>query len=365
MNSITPLQPPEPAVLLQALRWTHLLNTEEDIEAQWSEFESWLHKSPLHEEAYHLAQRIRCGGNLRYESAVETGFDEEALVNELLPPPRPATFPTGAALWTGLATSTIVVAAVLFVRMYTAQLPWTSYSTSVGQVRTLTLEDGSEVDLDTQSALRARLSLAHRDVELQRGQALFTPRRDWLRPFDVTVNQHVVHAMGTRFLIDRKSDDEFQTLVAEGRVEIYPKENAAATSPSPPQTIAAGQVLTVGPNGTHVDDLSTSQVEQRLAWRHGMIDLNETLAEAVADFNRYNKRKLVIDDADLETLPVAGRYDAHKPDVFADDLVNSHNIYHTSIGAPGSPTGEIHLRGSPPLPQHTRQAQASVSDEAP
>ena len=362
MSPITLSQTPETAVLQQALQWAHLLDTEEDIETHWSEFESWLQQSPLHEEAYHRAERIRCGADLQRESAAQTGLDEEALVNELLPRP-PLKFPTGVALWVGLSTSTIMVAAVLCARMYTAQLPWTSYSTSVGQVRTLTLEDGSEVDLDAQSSLRARLSLAHRDVELQRGQALFTPSRDWLRPFDVTVNQHVVHATGTRFLIDRKSDDEFQTLVAEGRVEIYPTESATTASP-PPQTIAAGQVLTVGPNGTHIDHLSTSQVERRLAWRDGIIDVDETLAEAVGDFNRYNKRKLIIDDPDLEALHVAGRYDAHKPDLFADALVKS-NIYHTSIGVPGSPTGEIHLRGSSSLPERTRQARASVSDEAP
>lgn len=362
MSLITSSRPPEPATLQQALRWAHLMDTEEDIETHWTEFESWLHQSPLHEEAYHRAERIRCGADLRRESAAEIGLDEEALVSELLPRP-PVGFPAGPALWIGLATSTIIVAVVLCARLYTAQLPWTSYSTSVGQVRTLTLEDGSEVELDTQSALRARLSLVHRDVELQRGQALFTPSHDWLRPFDVTVNQHIVHATGTRFLIDRKSEDEFQTLVAEGHVDIYPKENPTVDPPL--QTVGAGQVLTVGPNGTQVDHLSTSQVERRLAWLHGMIDLDETLAEAVAEFNRYNKRKLVIDDRDLDALPVAGRYDAHKPDVFAADLEKSHDIYHTSIGMPGSTTGEIHLRGSPPSPEHTRQAQATVSDEAP
>ena len=362
MNPITPSQPPEPAVLLQALRWAHLLDTEEDIETHWSQFESWLQESVLHEEAYHRAERIRCGAALRRESAAETGFDEEALVSQLLPP-SPATFPTGVALWVGLSTSTFIVVAVLCVRMYTAQLPWTSYSTSLGQVRTFTLEDGSEVDLDTQSALRTRLSLTHRNVELQRGQALFAPSHDLLRPFEVTVNQHVVHATGTRFLIDRKSDDEFQTLVAEGRIEVRPKDNT--TSDPPMQTIAAGQVLTVGPNGTHVDELTTSQVERRLAWLHDMIDLDETLAEAVAEFNRYNKRKLVIDDRDLDALPVKGRYDAHKPDVFAADLEKKHDIYHTSTGAPGSPTGEIHLRGSTPTSEHTRPARVSVSNEAP
>lgn len=365
MSPITSSQPPEPAVLLQAMRWAHLLDTEEDIEMNWSEFESWLQKSPLHEEAYHLAERIRCGADLRHESAAETGLDEEALVSQLLPPPPPAKFPTGVALRLALATSTIIVAAVLGTRMYTAytaQLPWASYSTSVGQVSTLTLDDGSQIKLDTQSALRARLSLAHRDVELQRGQAFFTPRHEWLRAFDVIVNQHVVHAIGTRFLIDRKGDDEFQTLVAEGKVEIYPTEHTTANPP--PQTIAAGQVLTVGPNGTHVDSLNASQIEQRLAWRDGMIDLNETLAEAVAEFNRYNRRKLLIDDPDLDALPVKGRYDAHKPDLFATGL-ESHNIYHTSIGAPGSTTGEIHLRRSPPPPERARQVRASVSNEAP
>jgi ferric-dicitrate binding protein FerR (iron transport regulator) len=362
MNLIIPSQAPEPALLLQALRWAQLLDTEEGIEKFWSEFETWLQESPLNEAAYHLAERIRCGADLRREAAKDAGIAEETLVEELIPPRR-STFPVSLALWVGLSTSTVLVVAVLWAHMYTAQLPWTSYSTAVGQVRKLTLEDGSQVELDTQSAVRARLSLIGRDVELERGQALFTPSHDWLRAFDVIVNQHVVRALGTRFLVDRKSDDEFQTLVAEGSVEVQPRQKTPAAAL--PKTVAAGEMITVGPEASHVDKLSASQVEQHLAWLDGVLDFDETLAEAVGEFNRYNKRKLIIDDRALDALPIAGRYDAHSPDLFAEDLRKSHNIYHTSTDAPGSTSGEIHLTGTPPSSGHPRQVRASVAEKTP
>lgn len=70
----------------------------------------------------------------------------------------------------------------------------------------------------------------------------------------------------------------------------------------------------------------------------------EPMVEAVDEFNRYNQRKLVIDEHRLDAVPVVGRYDAYNPDLFADELRRTHHIEYTSTGTPGSNRGEIHLQ---------------------
>ena len=74
----------------------------------------------------------------------------------------------------------------------------------------------------------------------------------------------------------------------------------------------------------------------------------EPMVEAVDEFNRYNQRKLVIDEHRLDAVPVVGRYDAYNPDVFADELRRTHHIEYTSTGTPGSNQGEIHLQPRSP-----------------
>ena len=73
------------AALHQAIQWTHRLDTEEDIETNWSEFALWLEQSPQHQEAYHRVQRGRCETELYRETVAAEGIDEEALVSELNP----------------------------------------------------------------------------------------------------------------------------------------------------------------------------------------------------------------------------------------------------------------------------------------
>ena len=110
----------------------------------------------------------------------------------------------------------------------------------------------------------------------------------------------------------------------------------------------AGEVAQSGPGGIHVEKVNPTAAQRRLAWVDGQLDFDAPLVEAVNEFNRYNQRKLVIDEQRLDAVPVVGRYDAYNPDVFADELRRTHHIEYTSTGTPGSNQGEIHLQPRSP-----------------
>jgi ferric-dicitrate binding protein FerR (iron transport regulator) len=127
------------AAMHQAIQWTHRLDTEEDIETNWSEFELWLEQSPQHREAYHRVQQGRCEAELYRDTVEAEGIDEEALVSEFKPALRSAIV---KILWASLlATLTLGVAAVA-ARAYTKEVPWPPYHAAVGDARALRLEDG-------------------------------------------------------------------------------------------------------------------------------------------------------------------------------------------------------------------------------
>ena len=220
------------------------------------------------------------------------------------------------------------------------------YTTEVGQVKTYTLEDGSVVGMDTDSSMRTRLSLTGRDLVLERGQIFVDVHKEWWRAFDVSVNQYLVHATGTRFAVHRKNDDEFSAAVQQGAVQIT-AENGSGRRPNP-AIVIAGTSATITPRGMRLETNDPADVQADLAWLNGHIVLrNKPLIEAVNEFNRYNRRRLIVDDRSLDQRRIVGLFNTNDPDAFADRLADSHKIAHISIGARGSKSGEIHLRVTP------------------
>jgi len=118
-----------------------------------------------------------------------------------------------------------------------------TYTTRVGEHRSVTLTDGSTVELNTRTRLRVRFTSTARRVELLEGQALFRVSKDPLRPFSVASGTTDVRAVGTQFDVYRKSNGTTVT-VLEGKVAV-----ASVASPVIPPT-SAGQVSTPTPEGT-------------------------------------------------------------------------------------------------------------------
>lgn len=187
------------------------------------------------------------------------------------------------------------------------------FHTGVGEVRRVPLEDGSAVAINTASEVEVAFHRSQRTVRLRQGEAWFEVARDVQRPFVVEAGAVRVRAVGTAFSVRRRSDGA-EVLVTEGVVEVW-TEGAGRT----PARLRAGQ-------GAFVDEKATvrpavaapAAVDRRLEWRYGKIDLaGETLREAVADFNRYNDRKLVIADPAIADERLYGVFNTGGPDAFA------------------------------------------------
>src|SRR5581483_1498266 len=115
-----------------------------------------------------------------------------------------------------------------------------TYSTATGEERSVSLEDGSTLDLNSQSKVRVRFSTHARSVELLQGQAIFRVSKNPARPFIVSTDTTQVRAVGTQFDVYRKSGGTVVTVI-EGRVavlpEVTPPEPPAAGASSEPQSL--------------------------------------------------------------------------------------------------------------------------------
>ena len=187
------------------------------------------------------------------------------------------------------------------------------YRTVVGEIRHLPLPDGSVATINTDSDVNVRFAGQQRTVKISEGEAWFQVAKDPSRPFVVEAGNVRVRAVGTAFSV-RRRDNGADVLVTEGIVE------AGTDMPNQPKLrLVAGQQAFIGERSpARVETVQAASVERTLAWREGMIDLSgDPLANAVAEFNRYNRRQLVIVDSRLGVERFDGVFRIDDPVGFA------------------------------------------------
>lgn len=210
-----------------------------------------------------------------------------------------------------LAASVLLVLALAFTIYWQAIAPAQQYATEVGGLQLVQLPDGSTATLNTDSALRVDMRGSERHVELQRGEAFFEVAKDATRPFIVRSDALRVVAVGTAFAV-QQDGARTRVMVTEGSVQV--DAGAQGVGPAP---VAAGSMVQAGATGLQMQSLSGEEMEQRLSWRSGLVVFRATpLAEAVAQFNRYNKRKIVLADPSIAQLGVGGVFRATDQEVF-------------------------------------------------
>jgi transmembrane sensor len=198
------------------------------------------------------------------------------------------------------------------------------YTTGLGEQRRITLADGTHVELNTDTVLRERMTTGLRTVILERGEAYFEVRHDQSRPFVVQLGQHSVTDIGTKFFV-RRDAARLSVGVIEGRIEF---ETSGDTYRAKPLLLGAGSMVVATPRRIVLSTPSAEAISSELAWRSGMLVFNHTtLAEAVAEFNRYNREKLVIADPRASRLLIGGSFRTNDVKVFArvaQDLLGVH-----------------------------------------
>lgn len=204
----------------------------------------------------------------------------------------------------------VVLAATLYV-FSGERLQRNSFSTPTGGVTLLPLDDGSKITLNTASKVRVDLTATERRVELEEGEVFFDVAKDPKRPFVVTAGDKRIVVLGTRFSVRRDAED-IRVAVTEGAVQVETPNTTRA-----PERLEAGAVAHTGRAGTLVQRKPLREVEEELSWRGGMLVFRDkTLADAIAEFNRYTERKIVIEDPRIAGLRVAGSFQSSNADDF-------------------------------------------------
>lgn len=335
-------------------------------------FNLWLRRSPENVQAYLEIARtyaelpaINLEGKVDVEALIAYARSEGNVI------PLPARAPavvrpsaslasaprTGRGLRAALAASVLLAVAGTIVWL---QVQRGTYSTDIGERRSITLADGSTIDLNARTRIRVRMTEHERGVELLEGQALFQVAKDKARPFIVRSDGTQVRAVGTQFDVYRRKNGTTVT-VLEGRVAVVPAgsrsdlrakeasarrdeapaESAPAQQPATsasraggtnlpenrdasalnaalPGSVAQALFLVAGEQVTitseYVAAPTRANVAAATAWTQRRLVFEASpLTQVAEEFNRYTTRPLIVEDAQLEDFHISGVYSSTDP----------------------------------------------------
>lgn len=214
-----------------------------------------------------------------------------------------------------------------------------SYQVVPSTAQRLTLADGSLVELRADSQVETAFSPGERRVWIVRGEAYFTVAKDAARPFVVHAGSVAVRAVGTAFNV-RLAAANVEVLVTEGQVRVHEAvtstsllsaaEPTTSAAPVTPPLLSAGQRVVVpvsAPAAVPTLAATAEETERALAWRSAQLVFERTtLEDAVAAFNSFNLRQLVLGDAALRTRRLGGTFRADNIDAFVRLLETGFDI---------------------------------------
>jgi transmembrane sensor len=275
----------------QAAEW---LLKQDAAQCDQTELDAWLAQSPHHLAAY---WRLKAGWSRAERLA--------ALKPVQMRPEKVSKVKGTRPFFRYVAAAVVVaVAGVGFAYSWLSQER--VVATAVGQRAKFTLADGTHIELNTNSALVAKVTPWRRTVQLQRGEAFFDVRHDAARPFEVLAAGHRIVDLGTQFSV-RESKNSLKVTLIAGRARL---ETANPALQHHATDLVPGDVAVVTANAMSVVKMPARALTERMAWRGGKLMFDHaTLAEAAAEFNRYNDTKIVI-APEVAHLMINGTFDA-------------------------------------------------------
>lgn len=292
-----------------AATWYVQLNDGDADAVRTQAWQAWLAASPAHAEAWARVEKLQRQWAMVPRQAALSGLGAAQAQRREVLKVLGMLLAVGGGAW--LASEQVPYRALL-----------AQQRTGTGERRSLRLEDGSQLELNVDTALDVRFDAQVRAIQLYRGEILVSTASDPARrQFIVHTDNGSVRALGTQFNV-RQTAQQTQVGVLQSAVEIRPQRH-----PDQVLRLDAGQQA-----GFDRDVIGRTQPlpADSAAWVQGMLSVNDwRLGDFIAELGRYRPGLLrcapsiqgmrisgsfAIDDTDIalanlpKSLPVKVRY---------------------------------------------------------
>ena len=321
----------------EAVRWVDAIKHSRSRDSQFME---WATRSPAHIEAFFEAwttwddlealsreQRERIERLAQAAAAASATACRVVWFPGLAPSDRSARFVTSTRVLRLLVVCILAIAILMGIVRYRAPV---TYETGADETRVVTLQDDSQLHLNSRTSLQVILRADRRDIELLRGEALFDVAHDVSRPFRVHHRGVIVQALGTQFDV-RLYPHNLTVTVAAGRVAVW----QPAQLPDPSRLdITAGQRVSVALDASahsgKTQTLTARQLRGALGWSEGSLEMRgQRLSDVVEVFNHANTSRIVINDPRVAEIRMGGRFNVKDPESFVAALHGQHVVAKT------------------------------------
>ncbi|MGM8228307.1 FecR domain-containing protein [Cellvibrio sp. ARAG 10.3] len=290
--------------LKAAALWFVQLTSGDATDEERAAWHAWRQQNPAHEYAWQQVEKV----TRKFSSP---GMSAEIGLATL---ERPAS-PGRRKLLQHIATA-VALGGLGWISYRTA--PWQSWSadyvTAVGEQCAVTLQDGSQLTLNTDSVVDLRFSPTERRIVLHRGEVFINTTTDTHpRPFIAATAHGDVTALGTRFTL--RCDDHLT------RVELFDGALGIRTATSQDiHYLKAGQSTRFSQQLVETPfPLNRTQP----GWLNGILVIDDmALPDFIADLGRY-RRGYLIADKSVEGLRVSGAFPIGDTDRVLDSLATT------------------------------------------
>ncbi|MCB8883595.1 FecR family protein [Acidisoma cellulosilytica] len=309
----------------EANGWFHRLRADDVTDADRAAFDLWLSQGPAQRSAWDEVQALVSAVR------VPAGAVRDALtLHAYSQMSGRQTAGLGRARWgrrIGLALAAAVALVAIVGGVTEAPVFYdrltADYATGIGDRRTVTLADGSQIELNTDTALRVNLRDGHRSLTLLRGEAWFDVMHDSAHPFTVTAAGGQTRDIGTRFSVAMRGG----VTAVEVDAGLVAVTDAGARDKAQVAADQAVDYSAAGISGVYAIDPTVA-----FAWRQGQIVFRQQpLSKVVAELNRYRVGRIVILDSRAANRVVSGTFEIDQPAAILDALQKTLGIRVTAI----------------------------------
>lgn len=286
-----------PEIVQQAIEWMVKLQSGTLSSDDIAECELWQSQSSQHKQAWQQVESLSGHFRTLPNSLAHAALDKALPSNKLQ---------SRRAVLKSIGVLACAGALSLTGYQFT---PWqqmvADYGTQVGEQRTIMLTDGTQMMLNTDSAVDIYFDDKKRLLKLLKGEVLIVTghHASEHRPFSVQTAQGNVRALGTRFIVRQQESTTF-TAVYQGSIAVHPDRAVQTTQ------LKAGQQITF--SAVQADTISQANPDLS-AWSDGVIVAsNMRLIDFVNELDRYRSGKIIC-DASTAGLMISGVFPINNP----------------------------------------------------
>lgn len=181
----------------------------------------------------------------------------------------------GKWIWVAACSLVLVVSGLSYLIFGRGQV---QESTTFGEVRHVTLPDGSAVTLNANSTLMWNKRVKKERRVILQGEAFFDIVHDPDRPFIVEVEDMDIKVLGTSFNVKNRGQNR-EVILERGKVEIFRKQTGDKEEPL---ILEAGEALQYDSEQMHLANSSGAQQASTL-WKEGLLRFVDTKTAKVME----------------------------------------------------------------------------------